>query len=183
MLRRVVGVVLFVQIVGAVSADTPSYRPSPGSAPPMPKVRTAYEAETCAPFDRMMAMARSGREGPGKPLFGTLQNPTTLNPPLFNNLNACKARANSEGGYSVTCSQVSDNADWPGQFQAYRDGTIKLCYPGWTRNKIGNYLSFISPDRALRWSIHRPDPKYYGNMVETTAAYEPNAVNSQDTLR
>lgn len=183
MFQRAAAIFLFVQLVAVGSADTPAYRPSTSAPPPVPKIRTTYEAEACAPFDAMLTLARSGRTARGRPLFGNIFNATAIDPPLFSKLNTCKAYANSEGGYSVSCSQVSENADWPGQFQAYRGGTIKMCYPDWLRNEIGRHVSFISPDRALRLSIHLPDSKYYGNMVETTAAHEPNAVNNPISLR
>lgn len=172
MLRRVVGVVLFLQIVGAVAADTPSYRPSPGSTPPVPKVRTAYEAETCAPFDRMIAMARTGREGPGKPLFGNVQNATVLEP-LFQN-HTCKAWSNSGGGYTVNCKMTSPDWQWPSQVRAYRSGTLAMCYPDWKRTNIAETMMFTGPDRKTRWSLSIPDPKYYEPTVETTVHYEPD---------
>lgn len=170
-MRRQVALIAFlVPLAGAALADTPAYRPSPDT-PPVLQVRNAYEAGACAPFDRMIAMAQGGSEAAGKPKFGTVHAATELQP-LFQN-HVCKAWSNSAGGYTVNCKMTSPNWQWPGQFKAYRGGTLKMCYPGWTRTDIADTSEFASPDGKTRWSLSIPDQKYYGYMVETSVRYEP----------
>ena len=167
MRRHLSPIALSILLAGAASADTPG---STGT-PPIPKVRTTYEAETCAPFDGMIAMAQAGREAADKPRFGDVHKATALAPAFQNHV--CKAWSNSADGYTVNCKMTSSNWQWPGQFKAYRGGTLKMCYPDWARTDIADTSEFASPDGKTRWSLSIPDQKYYGYMVETSVHFEP----------
>jgi len=169
--RRVAGFAFaLVAAAGAAAAESvPQYRPSPGSQPPVPVIRTAPPRSACDSYNEMLTMARMGREGPDAPAFTDAIAPIARG---YFGGPKCKAWVSSEGGYTVNCPVTGKDEAWAAETMSQRVAAAKACLPAWRARVGARYARFTLRDGTMDLTIARPDPAY-GPMVETSTHFLP----------
>lgn len=161
------------------AADTPTYRPMPSNVPPVYRPQTVPPASAttsqnaCAPFQRLLSMAQTGRQSAGGQVLSSDKSKVlNFTDPLLG-AQGCRAYAGSVlGTFSASCKNTLSDPASAVQMMKERVAVAEGCLPGWKKfgGKFGT--GFERADHSMTLTITVPDTEFYDPMVETTAHYE-----------
>lgn len=161
------------------AADAPTYRPMPSSVPPVyrpqtvPPASTATQQNVCAPFQRLLNMAQTGRQSVGGAVLSSDKAKVLNFTDALLGVQGCRAYAGSVlGTFSASCKNTLSDPASAIQMMKERVAVAEGCLPGWKKFGGPYGTGFERADHLMTLTITVPDTKYYDPMVETTAHYE-----------